>query len=163
MKPEDIRSEELATLLENADYLHRAVIPAIPDCILYADRLRLQQVFDNIFANSYKYAGTKIRITIREDGSCLTVEMEDSGGGVGEDELPFLKEKFRRGSNAANVEGAGLGLYISDYFLKEMGGGLSVRNGEKGLQVSVRIALSGREVTLNSHTFPLAEQSVLRF
>ena len=142
--PEDIRSEELATLLENADYLHRAVIPAIPDCILYADRLRLQQVFDNIFANSYKYAGTKIMITVREDGRGLTVEIEDSGGGVGEDELPFLKEKFMRGSNAANGEGAGLGLYISDYFLMEMGGALIVQNGEKGLQVSVRIALSGR-------------------
>nr|WP_305133390.1 HAMP domain-containing sensor histidine kinase [uncultured Acetatifactor sp.] len=163
VNPEDIRSEELATLLKNADYLHRAVIPAIPDCILYADRLRLQQVFDNLFANSYKYAGTRIMITVREDGGCLTVEMEDSGGGVGEDELPLLKEKFRRGSNAANVEGAGLGLYISDYFLKEMGGGLVVQNGEKGLRVSVRIALSGREVTLNSYTFPLAEQSVLRF
>lgn len=145
VNPEDIRSRELVSLLENADYLHRAVIPAIPDCVLYADKLRLQQVFDNLFANSYKYANTEIEITMVEDDRYLTVTMEDFGGGVEDDELPLLKEKFRRGSNAENVEGAGLGLYISDYFLKEMRGELRVRNGEKGLRVSVRIVLSGRD------------------
>lgn len=145
VNPEDIRSQELVSVLENADYLHRAVIPAIPDCVLYADKLRLQQVFDNLFANSYKYADTEIEITMGEDDRYLTVTMEDFGGGVEDDELPLLKEKFRRGSNAENVEGAGLGLYISDYFLKEMRGELRVRNGEKGLRVSVRIVLSGRD------------------
>lgn len=144
VNPEDIRSDELVPLLENADYLHRAAIPAVPDCVLYADKLRLQQVFDNLFANSYKYADTEIEITVEDDGRYLTVTMQDAGGGVGDDELPLLKEKFRRGRNAENVEGAGLGLYISDYFLKEMQGELLVGNGEKGLRVSIRIALSGR-------------------
>ena len=59
-----------------------------------------------------------------------------------EEELPFLKEKFRRGSNTGNLEGAGLGLYISDYFMKEMGGELLVENGENGLRVTVAICLS---------------------
>lgn len=144
VNPEDIRSDELVPLLENADYLHRAALPAVPDCVLYADKLRLQQVFDNLFANSYKYADTEIEITVEDDGHYLTVTMQDAGGGVGDDELPLLKEKFRRGRNAENVEGAGLGLYISDYFLKEMQGELLVGNGEKGLRVNIRIALSGR-------------------
>ena len=50
----------LGELLENADYLHRARMPEIPGCVLYADPFRLQQVLDNIFSNSYKYAGTDI-------------------------------------------------------------------------------------------------------
>lgn len=142
--PEDVESGELRAMLENADYLHRTNIPDIPACIIYADKLRLQQVFDNIFANSYKYANTQIELTIYRDKSCLTACIEDYGSGVRVDELPVLKEKFRRGSNAKNIEGAGLGLYISDYFMHEMGGELVVENGEKGLKTTVRIALSGK-------------------
>ena len=72
----------------------------------------------------------------------LVVVIEDFGGGVGEEELPFLKEKFRRGRNAKEVSGAGLGLYISDYFMKEMGGELEMSNGDRGLKASVRIRMS---------------------
>ena len=141
--PTDINSQELKIMFENADYLHRAIIPDIPDCLLYADKLRLQQVFDNIFNNSYKYANTKIDITIYIHSNCLVVGIEDYGGGVSMEELPLLKEKFKRGSNIRDIEGAGLGLYISDYFLKEMYGELVIENGQNGLKVTVIISLSG--------------------
>lgn len=141
--PTDINSQELKIMFENADYLHRGIIPDIPDCLLYADKLRLQQVFDNIFNNSYKYANTKIDITICRDNNCLVVGIEDYGGGVSMEELPLLKEKFKRGSNIRDIEGAGLGLYISDYFLKEMYGELVIENGQNGLKVTVIISLSG--------------------
>lgn len=141
--PADIESKELKTLLENSDYLHYAVIPAVPDCLLFADKLRLQQVFDNIFANSYKYTNTKIDVAVRRDGNYLAVSMEDYGRGVSMEELPLLKEKFKRGSNAEGIEGAGLGLYISDYFMKEMHGELVVENGQNGLKVTVSVPLSG--------------------
>ena len=139
--PSILKSGELQTLLENADYLHRAVIPSVPDCLLFADRLRLQQVFDNVFANSYKYANTPIDVTVLTKERCLTVIIEDYGGGINEAELPFIKEKFRRGSNTKNIEGAGLGLYIADYCMREMKGRLDVENGSAGLRVTIAIAL----------------------
>lgn len=139
----DMESGELAELLENADYLHRSTFSAIPPCLLYVDKLRLQQVLDNIFANSYKYAGTEIVVNITRESHRLVLAIEDFGGGVPDEELPLLKEKFRRGSNAGDKEGAGLGLFISDYFMKEMHGELMVENGARGLRVSVRIPLSG--------------------
>ena len=147
--PEAVESHELKALLENSDYLSRARISNIPDCLIYADRLRLQQVFDNIFANSYKYADTGIDVTISADSSCsdvprdyacaqyIAICIEDYGGGAADEELPLLKEKFRRGSNIKNIEGAGLGLYISDYFMKEMHGRLMIENGQNGLRVTV--------------------------
>lgn len=141
--PTDIKSTELEELLGNSDYLHRAVIPDIPICLLYADKLRLQQVFDNIFANSYKYADTKIDITIYRDSNFFAASIEDYGGGVSTEELPLLKEKFKRGSNAKDIEGAGLGFYISSYFMKEMHGKLTIENGQNGLKVTVMIPLSG--------------------
>ncbi|MCI8464705.1 MAG: HAMP domain-containing histidine kinase [Lachnospiraceae bacterium] len=163
--PKDMENRELSVILENADYMRCARISDIPECLLYADRLRLQQVFDNLFANAYKYAlGTPkdrassgaerqhlkegvhlgIEVTAEREFDFLTVIVEDFGGGVGEEELPLLKEKFKRGKNAENRSGAGLGLYISDYFMKEMGGELAVENGRLGLKVSVKIPLSGR-------------------
>lgn len=143
--PGDMESGELAQMLENADYLHRSAVPAasaIPPCLLCADRLRLQQVLDNIYANSYKYAGTDIMLAITRESSRIVIAIEDFGGGVSPQELPFLKEKFRRGSNTGDVEGAGLGLYISDYFMRKMGGKLTVENGTCGLKVSVEVPLS---------------------
>ena len=152
--PVDMESSELTAMLESADYFGWAAIPPIPECLLRADRLRLQQVFDNIFANSYKYGGNalqrtgafqenrKIDVALWREKGYLAVCIEDYGGGVKEEELPFLKEKFRRGSNTGNREGAGLGLYISDYFMEEMGGELLVENGENGLRVTVLICLS---------------------
>lgn len=139
----DMESGELAELLENADYLHRSTFSAIPPCLLYVDKLRLQQVLDNIFANSYKYAGTEIVVNIIRESHRLVLAIEDFGGGVPDEELLLLKEKFRRGSNAGDKEGAGLGLFISDYFMKEMHGELMVENGAGGLRVSVGIPLSG--------------------
>lgn len=155
--PEDMASGVLRGILTDSDHLHRAQIPDIPECLLYADRLRLQQVFDNIFANAYKYAGItgqktemgesgkngRIEVIVCRRGAYLSVSIEDYGGGVKEEELPFLKEKFRRGSNQTGVEGAGLGLYISDYFMREMKGELAAANGSHGLVVTVSIPLSG--------------------
>ena len=66
--PVDMEGDELEMILRDADYLGRAGIPHIPACLLYADRLRLQQVFDNIFINSYKYAGTQVNVAVRREG-----------------------------------------------------------------------------------------------
>jgi len=140
--PSDLKSGELRALLENADYLRRAELPDIPDCLLFADRLRLQEVFDNIFANSYKYAGTEIDVAAELEEDCLRICVEDCGGGVAEAELPHLKEKFRRGGNSEGIEGAGLGLYIADHCMQEMGGQLTLENGASGLKVTVSIPLS---------------------
>lgn len=146
----DMDSRELKTMLENADYLHRAEIPDFPAYLVCADKLRLQQVFDNIFANSYKYADTEIEVSVGREAEFLYIFVEDAGGGVQEEELPLLKEKYKRGSNAVNVEGAGLGLYISDYYMKEMGGELTLENGQTGLRVTISVPLSGRDDLRNA-------------
>lgn len=140
VSPVYIDGEAVKTMLENADYLRRATIPEIPKCAVFADGLRLQQVFDNLFANAYKYADTEISVAA-EKNDMLRIVIEDCGGGVPNDELPVLKEKFKRGSNAENIEGAGLGLYISDYFMNGMSGALDIENGEHGLKATVSLEL----------------------
>ncbi len=142
VNPSDLESTVVLELICNADYLGKAKIPHIPECIIYADKLRLQQVFDNIFANSYKYANTDICVTVKSLEGTLCISVCDYGGGVSESELAVIKEKFRRGNNSSSIEGAGLGLYISDYFMGKMGGSLEISNENGGLKTTVILKLS---------------------
>ncbi len=135
-------SSVLTGLIERADYLNRANAFEIPACNVFADKLRLQQVFDNIFMNSYKYADTEIEVSSQIAGDYLVIRFRDRGPGVLEEELPLLTEKYRRGSNASDRDGAGLGLYLTDYFLEKMDGQLGLKNADPGFEVSVYLRLS---------------------
>lgn len=135
-------SKVISELIKNADYLGRADSFDMPECYVYFDKLRLQQVFDNIFMNSYKYANTDIKVTIFIQGDYLVVRIADEGPGVKEEELPLLKDKYRRGSNASDKDGAGLGLYLADYFIEKMDGKLGLKNLEKGFEVSVYLRMN---------------------
>ena len=103
----------------------------------------MQQVFDNIISNSYKYAGTDILISAVFDGPFLVLTIEDSGSGAPEDELPLLSNKFYRGKNAAAKSGYGLGLYISKTLLEDMSGDLSCENRKNGFAICLRLKLAG--------------------
>lgn len=130
-------------LIRNSDYLERAEDFVVPDCRIYADRLRLQQAFDNVFMNSYKYAGTRIEVCAECQEEYLIVRIADSGPGVKPEELPVLKEKYKRGSNVSEQDGAGLGLYLTNLFIEKMGGKLALENGEPGFVVCLYIRLAG--------------------
>ena len=132
-------SDVIAGLIRNSDYLKRAGDFSIPECNVFIDKLRLQQVFDNVFMNSYKYADTAIKVVADIAGDYLVIRISDEGPGVKEEEIPLLKEKFRRGSNASDKDGAGLGLFLTDYFMEKMDGQLGLKNLEKGFEVSVYI------------------------
>lgn len=130
-------------LIRNSDYLERAEDFVVPDCRIYVDRLRLQQAFDNVFMNSYKYAGTRIEVCVECQEEYLIVRIADSGPGVKPEELPVLKEKYKRGSNVSEQDGAGLGLYLTNLFVEKMGGKLALENGEPGFVVCLYIRLAG--------------------
>ena len=132
-------SDVIAGLIRNSDYLKKTGDFSVPSCEVFFDKLRLQQVFDNIFMNSYKYADTAIKVNAEVSGDYLVIRISDEGPGVKEEEIPLLTEKFRRGSNASDKDGAGLGLFLTDYFMDKMDGKLGIRNAEPGLEVSVYI------------------------
>ena len=101
---------------------------AIPECLIYMDKLRLEQVVDNIINNSFKYAGTAILVFFEEKDNGIYVTIRDKGPGVPEDELILVKEKFYRGSNTKGKSGTGLGLYLSENFMTQMHGGMDCYN-----------------------------------
>ena len=110
----------------------------IPECLVYMDKLRMEQVIDNIVGNSYKYAGTDIHVSFDETemvlpgngnkASFIKITIRDAGPGVSEDDLPLLTEKFHRGSNAADKQGYGLCLYLANHYMEKQGGGMEYYN-----------------------------------
>ena len=138
----ELPSTAIPDLIKNADYKGLVQDFDMPDGIVLADPLRLQQIFDNIIHNSYKYAGTdiKVKAAILED--FMVIEIMDFGAGVLKDELPLLLHKFYRGKNAGKKGGYGLGLYISHYLITQMSGKLTCDNYENGFSVKLVLRLA---------------------
>lgn len=141
VNPYNYNSNILNELIKNADYLNKLNTFNIPECTIFIDKVRMQQVFDNIFNNSYKYANTKIDIDIKCDKDYLIISIRDYGNGVNELDIPFLKEKYRRGSHVKDKDGAGLGLHLSDYFMEKMNGKLEISNDKPGFRVNIYIRI----------------------
>ncbi|AZS17974.1 HAMP domain-containing sensor histidine kinase [Paenibacillus lutimineralis] len=135
-------SSVLNGMISNVNYDDQISCEPIPDCILLTDVMRLQQVFDNIISNAYKYAGTSVKITSLVSHTHLELYINDYGNGITSDELPLLFNKFYRGNNAEGQSGSGLGLYISKYLMQKMQGDIECYNREDGFTVTLKIKLA---------------------
>ncbi|MCR4674582.1 MAG: response regulator [Lachnospiraceae bacterium] len=100
---------------------------------LFGDDMRIKQVIGNLLTNAVKYtkAGTIwLRISGHREGEnlLLHVEVEDTGMGIKEEDLPNLFDVYKRLEVKKNhyVEGTGLGLNISAQFLYLMDSELKV-------------------------------------
>ncbi|MBR5057775.1 MAG: HAMP domain-containing histidine kinase [Clostridiales bacterium] len=135
VSPRENDSSTVREAILHADFQSRAGEFTIPECTVFTDKLRLQQAFDNVFINSYKYADTEIKVEAKIEGEYLKVAVRDFGPGVTDEEVAVLKEKYKRGANSEGKDGAGIGLYLTNYFIKEMDGDILITNENPGLQV----------------------------
>ena len=141
LNPIAIKSNIIKDLITNSDYLNKNSEFIIPECKVFADRLRLQQVFDNIFINSYKYANTKMETKAYIENEYLVISIKDFGTNIIDEEIPLLKERFKRGKNSEGIDGVGLGLYISTELLRKMNGNLEIENENPGFKVNVYLRI----------------------
>ncbi len=114
----------------------------IPDdmCMVNGDRHRMKQVFLNIIDNAAKYgkSGGKIQILLERDSYTVQVKVRDWGVGIPADELPFVKEKFYKGSS--KQRGSGIGLAITDEIVRMHNGILKIES-KQGEGTCVTISL----------------------
>jgi signal transduction histidine kinase len=86
-------------------------LEAVPP--IFADGVRLAQVFENLFTNAIKYApDSSIVILLSQVGDHALVSFIDHGPGIPKESLPFIFERFYRVRGEKTVTGTGLGLYI---------------------------------------------------
>ena len=84
---------------------------------MIGDGDRLAELVGNLVTNAVKFTppGGHVCVSARAEQSGWTIEVTDDGIGIRPDELETLFLRFRRGSNARDLQipGTGLGLTIA--------------------------------------------------
>lgn len=115
----------------------------IPSAKCFVDSKRFAQVIENILNNARKYAaGTKVDISATIEEEMYKIVICDHGEGIPPENLPFIFNKFYRGSNVGEQPGSGLGLYIVKYILNRMNGDITLENYDDGLRVIIFLKIS---------------------
>ena len=98
------------------------------DFLINGDRERLKQVFFNILDNAVKHGeqGGKLEIGIKTEDGRAIISIRDFGEGIPEEELPYVKLKFYKGTS--KMKGSGIGLAVSDEIVDLHGGELKIES-----------------------------------
>ncbi len=87
------------------------------------DPVRFEQVLSNLISNAIKYGnGSSIKLTATQDGNKLKVSVHDKGPGIPIEKQTRLFDRFERTQTDPNINGLGLGLYISKQIILAHGG-----------------------------------------
>lgn len=106
-----------------------------------ADKNRLIQICENVINNARKYAKTNIEVFFTRENENIVLHFRDRGSGIPDENMPFIFDKFYRGSNCGSEQGSGLGLYIVKYIAEKMGGSVSLKNHAYGLEVKITLPI----------------------
>jgi len=103
---------------------------------LNLDQKALRMVFNNLISNAIRYspAGCPLNIHLHKNGKYWEVDFADQGFGFEKKDMKKIFRKFYRVQNkdTQNIEGAGLGLFISSEIVKNHKGRLKVSSPGKG-------------------------------
>lgn len=94
--------------------------------VVQADEARLQQVFINLLSNAIRYASAAVTLSVKPCDAGWCAAVSDDGGGVPEQDVPHLFNKFYQSTDQTTKKrvGTGLGLAISHNIIKVHGGEL---------------------------------------
>jgi signal transduction histidine kinase len=93
---------------------------------------RLAQLLDNLVSNAIKFtpAGGRVVVGLESQEGQIRLEVSDTGIGVPPEDRERLFERFFRSQSALEreIQGTGLGLYISKAIVEAHGGRIGVSN-----------------------------------
>ncbi|MCQ2417706.1 MAG: HAMP domain-containing histidine kinase [Oscillospiraceae bacterium] len=99
------------------------IIEKYDDCILSCDSDRLGECLQNLIENAMKYGdGRRVEICFDKMDGCELITVTNTGCTLEAKELPQIFGSFHRGSNAENIRGNGLGLFICKRLMALMNG-----------------------------------------
>jgi signal transduction histidine kinase len=105
---------------------------------VWADPDKLEQVLLNLIDNAakYSYPDSEVKVVAQlhpDDDDKIKIDISDQGVGIPAEHLPNIFNKFSRIDNplTREVEGTGLGLYITKSLTNAMGGHISVTSEDK--------------------------------
>jgi two-component system sensor histidine kinase MprB len=91
---------------------------------------RLERAINNLLDNAARHspAGGTVELTVDANG----VEVRDHGPGLSEADLPYVFDRFFRGTGSRGRQGSGLGLAIVRQVTEQHGGSATVSNAPDG-------------------------------
>lgn len=125
--------EDLSSVMQQLYPSHKFIytVKGAGPFIVFADSLRLEQVFTNICTNAVKYSseGTTITCIVQKKGKYVDVAFTDQGKGISEKDQKHIFDPFyqvSRFSPSSQSVSLGLGLYIAKEIVQRHHGTLSV-------------------------------------
>jgi len=115
--------------------------------VVWGDPTRLQELIYIFLENAKQYTENGfIKLSLYRKDNFAVIEIEDSGSGIDEHDLPHIFERFYRGDKARVRDGTGLGLSIAEAITEKHRGRIEVKSkvGE-GTVFKVFIPLKGEE------------------
>ncbi len=111
--------------------------PDLGDVVV--DPVRIREVMANLVVNAIRAMpdGGRLDVTLAEEDEAITIDVQDTGVGIGEEELAHVFDRFRKGSTSS---GSGLGLTISRDLIEAHGGTVSISS-TVGVGTTVSIEL----------------------
>ncbi|MEM4257959.1 MAG: PAS domain S-box protein [Candidatus Thermoplasmatota archaeon] len=94
--------------------------------LVTVDRLRIEEVFDNLLSNARKYTVQhpgKIILRSSITNDTLTISVTDTGVGLREDQRELIFQEFYKGDSSRHeLDSSGLGLSITKRIIEKHGG-----------------------------------------
>jgi len=110
---------------------------------VFADPIRLQQIFGNLLSNALKFtpAQGEIQIKLKIFNETIQVSVQDTGIGITADFLPRLFDCFSQAQLNRSKGSLGMGLTIVHNLLKLQGGSIKAESGGEGKGATFTVIL----------------------
>ncbi|MEI6595033.1 MAG: PAS domain-containing sensor histidine kinase [Bacteroidota bacterium] len=121
---------------------------------IFEDRKIIIHILENLLSNAIKYSpeNKEIELTSKMGENSLLIQVKDFGIGIPLDEQQNLFAIFYRANNAVNIQGAGLGLNITQRLLALINGKISFTSIEnEGTTFLVEIPYNKPALNLRAH------------
>ncbi|MGF1521610.1 MAG: ATP-binding protein [Leptolyngbyaceae cyanobacterium] len=123
--------------------------------IFVGDPRRIQQILDNLLSNALKFTGNEgqVNLRVRRENQTAVFQVEDTGIGISEAQIPLLFEKFQQleAGRQRQYSGTGLGLALSQQLAELHGGSIHVNSRVGvGSVFTVRLPIQRQQPTLPS-------------
>lgn len=113
--------------------------PGAGPVLVTARPVALGRAIGNLIDNALKY-GRHAEVALEVAADRVAILVEDAGQGMDARAVEAMMRPFRRGENAATIEGFGLGLTIVQAVAEQHGGSLSFQDGAHGLIARLELA-----------------------
>jgi len=154
----EVLEEACALVTSRALAKNIVIVRELNEEIPYSgDEAFLHELFLIFLDNAIKYSseGSRVLVTLEQDGSKIRVHFQDQGIGISSEQLPFIFERFYRAlrHSSGETHSGGLGLAIAQAIVRAQGGAIECQSAP-GVGSTFRVVLPATHSASNLESKP---------